>query len=74
MNLSEKRRLADVIRLIRSRGITTILIEHDMEMVAAVSDDIVVLNFGRDIFAGLPEDARKNSAVIEAYLGQEEDA
>ena len=59
-----------LIRTIRDRGVTILLVEHDMPMVMEVSDRIVVLNYGRIIAEGTPEVIRNDPAVIEAYLGQ----
>jgi branched-chain amino acid transport system ATP-binding protein len=70
MNTSETHRVVELIRNIRDRGITILLVEHDMPMVMNVSDRIVVLNYGRIIAEGTPEVIRNDPAVIEAYLGQ----
>ncbi|GJD50788.1 Lipopolysaccharide export system ATP-binding protein LptB [Methylobacterium crusticola] len=70
MNASETRIFVRLIRQIRERGITVLLVEHDMPMVMEVSDRIVVLNHGRLIAEGRPEAIRSDPAVIEAYLGQ----
>jgi branched-chain amino acid transport system ATP-binding protein len=70
MNASETHTFVQLIRRIRDSGITILLVEHDMPMVMSVSDRIVVLNYGRIIAEGPPEEIRKNPAVIEAYLGQ----
>ena len=59
-----------MIRKVRDRGVTVLLVEHDMPMVMSVSDRIVVLNYGRIIAEGTPEVIRRDPAVIEAYLGQ----
>jgi branched-chain amino acid transport system ATP-binding protein len=59
-----------LIRSIRERGVTILLVEHDMPMVMEVSDRIAVLNYGRLIAQGAPEAIRSDPAVIEAYLGQ----
>jgi branched-chain amino acid transport system ATP-binding protein len=59
-----------LVRNIRDRGVTILLVEHDMPMVMSVSDRIVVLNYGRIIAEGTPEVIRNNPDVIEAYLGQ----
>jgi branched-chain amino acid transport system ATP-binding protein len=68
-NPREKRELMDLIRSIRAEGYTVLLIEHDMGLVMGVTDRIVVLDFGRMIAEGTPEQVRENPAVIQAYLG-----
>ena len=73
-NPAEKRELMDLIRTIRDQGYTVLLIEHDMRLVMGVTDRIVVLEFGRKIAEGRPEDIRNDPAVIAAYLGVDEDA
>jgi branched-chain amino acid transport system ATP-binding protein len=70
MNASETHTFVQLILSIRDRGVTILLVEHDMPMVMSVSDRIVVLNYGRIIAEGPPDEIRKNPAVIEAYLGQ----
>ena len=74
-NPAEKVELMELIRKVRDRGFTVLLIEHDMKLVMGVTDRIVVLEFGRKIADGKPDEIRDNPAVIAAYLGvDEEDA
>jgi branched-chain amino acid transport system ATP-binding protein len=73
LNHSEKRALVELIRRIRDLGISIVLIEHDMGLVMDISERIIVLNYGREIADGTPDQIRSNPLVIEAYLGAEED-
>lgn len=73
LNENESAALNDTIRAIRNMGITVILVEHDMSVVMNVTDSIVVINFGKKIAEGNPEQIRGNPLVIEAYLGQDDD-
>jgi branched-chain amino acid transport system ATP-binding protein len=70
MNASETHTFVQLVRNIRDRGVTILLVEHDMPMVMSVSNRIVVLNYGRIIAEGSPDVIRNDPAVIEAYLGQ----
>jgi branched-chain amino acid transport system ATP-binding protein len=71
MNATETQNMINLIRQIRERNITIVLVEHDMKAVMNLCDRIVVLNYGQKIAEGLPEEIRENKEVIEAYLGRE---
>ncbi len=69
LNDAERRRLHDDLRALRDAGTTIVLIEHDMRLVMAISERVIVLNFGRVIADGVPDAVRSDPAVIAAYLG-----
>jgi branched-chain amino acid transport system ATP-binding protein len=71
LNNTETNRLVETLFKIKERGITILLVEHDMSMVMRVSDRIIVINRGQKLTEGTPEEVRNNCLVIEAYLGKE---
>jgi branched-chain amino acid transport system ATP-binding protein len=73
MNHDETMHAVDLVRGVRDRGVTVMLVEHDMPAVMKISDRIVVLNFGQQIAEGTPEEIQRNEKVIEAYLGVEDE-
>lgn len=71
LNQTEKQELVGLLKRLRGQGITIFLIEHDMGLIEQVSDTITVLNFGRKIAEGAPEEVLRHPDVISAYLGKD---
>lgn len=74
LTFNEKEQLKKMIKRIKELGVTTLLIEHDMSLIMDVSDVVTVINFGKKIAEGSPEEVSNNPLVIDAYLGENENA
>jgi branched-chain amino acid transport system permease protein len=70
LNQFEKQELVALLKRLRGHGLTIFLIDHDMGVVEKVSDKITVLNFGKKIAEGTPQDVLRHPDVIAAYLGE----
>lgn len=69
LNGTETAALEELIKKVAAQGITVVLVEHDMKLVMGISDRLLVLNYGRKLAEGTPEEIRNNPDVIAAYLG-----
>jgi len=74
LNMKETKALGVLIRRIRDElGITIVLVEHDMDLVMGISDEIMVLNYGKNIAVGTPLEIQKDPDVVRAYLGDDDE-
>ncbi|SNB45624.1 ABC transporter ATP-binding protein [Geobacter sp. DSM 9736] len=71
LNSQETLGLAELIQKIRNKGITVVLVEHDMELVMDICDRIIVLNLGSKLAEGTPREIQENQEVVTAYLGED---
>jgi ABC-type branched-subunit amino acid transport system ATPase component len=69
LNAAEVERLLERIRLLRERGMTVIVVEHNMDLVMKVADRVLVMDYGQYLFEGTPTEVQANPSVIAAYLG-----
>ncbi len=74
MNPEETKRMMELSRDVRDRGVTVMLVEHDMQAIMGLCDRITVMNFGALLTEGTPAEVRSDPAVIKAYLGSTVDA
>lgn len=72
LNAEETAEVGEQLRLLRSAGHTMLLVEHDMDLVMEIADQVVVLDSGKCIAIGTPDEVRRNPLVLEAYLGRME--
>ena len=69
LNAQESAELQSLLRQVSESGVTLLVVEHDMHFVRSLCEHVIVLNFGRKIFEGTPEEVHKDPGVLEAYLG-----
>ncbi len=73
LNTRETAELGELIKTIRDRGVTIVLVEHDMSLVMEISDRVLVLDHGQPIAEGKPREVQENEKVIAVYLGLDDD-
>ena len=71
LNMRETRELAALVSKIRDRGVTVLLVEHDMSLVMGISDEVLVLSYGEKIAEAAPRDVQRDPEVVRIYLGDE---
>jgi branched-chain amino acid transport system ATP-binding protein len=69
LNPAETREIDELIRRIAARGVTVVLVEHNMKLVMGVSQQVLVLDYGRKLADGDPQSVSRDARVVEAYLG-----
>jgi len=72
LNMRETAELAKLVARIRDRGVTVLLVEHDMSLVMGISDEVVVLSYGEKIADAEPHRVQRDPEVVKVYLGEEE--
>ena len=72
LNIQETKDLSSLILSVKNRGITVLLVEHDMSLIMGISDEILVLNEGEKLVEGAPREIQRNPEVIRVYLGEDE--
>jgi branched-chain amino acid transport system ATP-binding protein len=70
LSAEETDHVRDTIRLVRERGISVVVIDHNMRFIADLCDSVLVMAQGRELARGKPQEVLRNAAVIEAYLGK----
>ena len=69
LRYAEKKALAELLRKLRAKGMTILLVEHDMDFVMGLVDRLVVMDFGEKLAEGPPVEIQRDPLVVEAYLG-----